>query len=92
MMTCFKKTLERFMADRRGSYAVIFALTIIPILIAIGAAIDLSQAYVAKQRLTSPLDAAGLAIGSMTGQTDAHIVTTAQPSSTILILSSAEKC
>lgn len=70
--------VRRWMRDRRGSYAVIFALTLIPILIAIGAAVDISQAYIVKQRLTRALDAAGLAVGGMTGQTTAQIQTTAQ--------------
>jgi Flp pilus assembly protein TadG len=69
---------RRWVADRRGSYAVIFALTLIPIMIAIGAAVDLSQAYVVKQRLTRALDAAGLAVGGATGQTPDQIQTMAQ--------------
>lgn len=64
--------------DTNGSYAVIFALAIVPILISIGAAIDLSQAYVAKQRLTSALDAAGLAVGGMSGQSAQAIQAAAQ--------------
>lgn len=69
---------RRWTSDRRGSYAVIFALTLIPILIAIGAAVDLSQAYIVKQRLARALDAAGLAVGGMSGQTTAQIQATAQ--------------
>ena len=61
----------RWARDKRGSYAVIFAISLVPILIAIGAAIDLSQAYMVKQRLTRALDAAGLAVGGVTGQTTA---------------------
>lgn len=70
--------LRRWRADRRGSYAVIFALALVPILIAIGAAVDVSKAYVVKQRLTRALDAAGLAVGGTTGMTTAQIQTTAQ--------------
>jgi len=50
----------------------------VPILIAIGAAVDLSQAYFVKQRLTRALDAAGLAVGGMTGLTTAQLQTVAQ--------------
>jgi Flp pilus assembly protein TadG len=69
---------RRWLRDRRGSYAVIFALTLIPVLIAIGAAVDISQAYIVKQRLTRALDAAGLAVGGATGLTSAQIQTMAQ--------------
>lgn len=66
------------MSDAHGSYAILFALSIIPVLIAIGAAIDISRAYVVKQRMTKALDAAGLAVAGMTGLTNAQIQTTAQ--------------
>ncbi|MCE9650597.1 MAG: VWA domain-containing protein [Parvibaculum sp.] len=69
---------RRWLRDRRGSYAVIFALTLIPVLIAIGAAVDISQAYIVKQRLTRALDAAGLAVGGATGLPAAQIQTMAQ--------------
>ncbi len=70
--------LRRWRVDRRGSYAVIFAIALVPILIAIGAAVDISKAYVVKQRLTRALDAAGLAVGGTTGMTTAQIQTMAQ--------------
>ena len=69
---------HRWKSDRSGSYAVIFAISLVPILIAIGAAVDLSQAYFVKQRLTRALDAAGLAVGGMTGLTTAQLQTVAQ--------------
>lgn len=69
---------RRWKSDRSGSYAVIFAISLVPILIAIGAAVDLSQAYFVKQRLTRALDAAGLAVGGMTGLTTAQLQTVAQ--------------
>ena len=68
----------RWARDKRGSYAVIFAISLVPILIAIGAAIDLSQAYMVKQRLTRALDAAGLAVGGVTGQSTSQIQALAQ--------------
>ncbi|MDO8290408.1 MAG: pilus assembly protein [Parvibaculum sp.] len=70
--------ISHWARDKRGSYAVIFAISLVPILIAIGAAIDLSQAYIVKQRLTRALDAAGLAVGGATGQTTEQIQTVAQ--------------
>lgn len=70
--------LRRWMSDTRGNYAIIFALTLVPILVAIGGAIDISQAYVVKQRLTRALDAAGLAVAGQTGLTTAQIQATVQ--------------
>ncbi|MGV8995704.1 MAG: vWA domain-containing protein [Parvibaculaceae bacterium] len=74
----FSAFLGRWTRDKRGSYAVIFAISLVPILIAIGGAIDLSQAYIVKQRLTRALDAAGLAVGGVTGQSTAQIQALAQ--------------
>ena len=53
--------LRRWFKDRRGSYTVIFALSLIPMLIAIGATMDYSLAYRAKARLSDAADAAALA-------------------------------
>lgn len=69
---------RRWSAAQRGSYLPIFAVLSIPVLIAIGAAVDLSQAYVVKQRMTKALDAAGLAVGGMTGMSNAQLQTAAQ--------------
>jgi Flp pilus assembly protein TadG len=70
--------LSRWLGNARGNYAIIFALALTPILIAIGGAVDLSQAYVVKQRMTRALDAAGLAVGGQSGMTTAQIQTMAQ--------------
>lgn len=77
-MTTLRMIFRRFAADRRGSYAVIFAIAIVPMLIAIGAAIDISQAFFVKQRMTKALDAAGLAIGGTVGLNNAQLQAMAQ--------------
>lgn len=77
-MKRLKSVLKLCSGNQRGSYAVIFALSLVPILIAIGAAVDLSQAYVVKQRLARALDAAGLAVGGQTGLTNAQLQQMAQ--------------
>lgn len=77
-MTQMRIFLRRFLSDRRGSYAIIFAIAIVPLLVAIGAAIDISQAYVVKQRMIKALDAAGLAVGGTTGLTTAQLQAMAQ--------------
>ena len=58
---------RRLLRDRRGAVAIYFVLTLIPLMVAVGAAVDISRAYVVKQRLCYALDAAGLAVGSSTG-------------------------
>jgi Flp pilus assembly protein TadG len=70
--------LSRWAGNAAGNYTIIFAIALVPILVAIGAAVDLSQAYVVKQRMTHALDAAGLAVASQTGLTTAQIQTAAQ--------------
>lgn len=59
--------LVRLHRDRRGVIAVIFALAIVPMIAAGGAAIDISRAYLVRQRLGFAVDAAGLAVGSSSG-------------------------
>ncbi|GAK45340.1 Flp pilus assembly protein TadG [Tepidicaulis marinus] len=63
------KRLRRFCGTfrkaSRGNVAIIFALALVPVLAGIAGAIDFSRAYIVRERLTSALDAAGLAIGSL---------------------------
>ena len=67
-----------FKRDKRGNFATIFALALIPILVAMGAAVDISRAYVVQSRLRSALDAAGLAVGTATGKTSTEVQNIAQ--------------
>lgn len=53
--------LRRWRNSQRGSYTIIFALSLVPMLIAIGATMDYSLAYRAKERLSDAADAAALA-------------------------------
>ncbi len=53
-----------FLTDRRGAVAIVFALALIPLCLAGGAAIDMGRAYLVKSRLGYALDAAGLAVGA----------------------------
>tara|TARA_B100000676_G_scaffold227875_1_gene225894 strand:+ start:2182 stop:3477 length:1296 start_codon:yes stop_codon:yes gene_type:complete len=54
----------RFLADQTGAVVIVFALSLIPLCMASGAAIDLGRAYLVKSRLGYALDAAGLAVGA----------------------------
>src|ERR1700704_1032938 len=56
-----------FLRGDRANVAVIFGLTAITIMGVAGAGIDLSRAVVARSRLASALDSAGLGVGSTNG-------------------------
>jgi hypothetical protein len=56
-----KRLFFRLQDDRRGAIAVTYALLIIPMIIAIGVALDFTFAYNAKDRMQGDLDAALLA-------------------------------
>ncbi len=53
--------LTRLIADRRGNIMYMVAAMLVPILITIGAGVDMSQAYMAKMRLQQACDAGVLA-------------------------------
>ena len=67
MRQALRGRLRALVRDRRGVAAVIFALALLPLVLAVGVAIDAGRAYLVKQRLSYALDAAGLAVGSSTG-------------------------
>lgn len=77
-MRPLKSLFRRFLADRRGNFAIMFALASIPIIIAAGAAVDISRAYIVENRLKAALDAAALAVGGATGKTQAQLEAIAQ--------------
>jgi Flp pilus assembly protein TadG len=56
-----KQHLSRFRRDRRGNVAAIFAITAIPLVSAIGCAVDYSLATRMKAKLQTAADAAGIA-------------------------------
>jgi Flp pilus assembly protein TadG len=63
--------LGRFRRDQRGNIAVIFALTLIPVLSSIGCAIDYSRATQLRGKLQAAIDAAS--IGSVSKTSPAFI-------------------
>ncbi|MCR4377033.1 MAG: pilus assembly protein [Rhodospirillales bacterium] len=63
--TSFLHLTQHFSANQRGAVAVLFALSVIPLMVMAGMAVDLSRAYLVKTRLSHALDSAGLAVGSM---------------------------
>jgi Flp pilus assembly protein TadG len=53
-----KSSVAAFMADRSGNFAVIFALTSIPIVMAVGLAVDYTRMLAVKSDMQNALDAA----------------------------------
>jgi Flp pilus assembly protein TadG len=60
------KTVRRLVADRSGNFALMFALSAIPVITAVGAAVDYSYALTAKTQLQQAADSA--AVGALAEQ------------------------
>lgn len=60
-MRSFSSLLNRFRRDQRGNIAVIFGIACIPLISAVGCAIDYSEATRMKAKLQSAADAAAVA-------------------------------
>ncbi len=63
-MRTFFGALRRFCSEKRGNVAMIFALALVPLLIAVGAGLDFARAVMVRANMTEALDGAGLAVGS----------------------------
>jgi len=61
MFAAQRALLARLRGDRRANVVVIFALTLVPVTVMAGAAVDLSRASQAKTNLQAAIDAAVLA-------------------------------
>jgi len=59
-----RRRLSSLRHDKRGVTAILFALLAIPLVLAVGMAVDLGIAYYMKTRLSYAVDAAALAVGS----------------------------
>jgi Flp pilus assembly protein TadG len=70
--------LRSFARDRAGNVAILFGIALIPILIGIGVAVDYGRALIVRERMVNAADAAGLAIGSWPGLSQADLTTKAQ--------------
>jgi Flp pilus assembly protein TadG len=67
--------LGRLIGRREGNTAIIFGLAAIPVAVSAGMAVDVTRAYMVKERLSAALDAASLAVGSEGGLTAAQLQT-----------------
>ena len=59
-------SIRKFAKDRKGAFAMQFALMVVPLCVCTGLAIDGGRAFLARYELASALDAAALAVGSTT--------------------------
>ncbi|HML91302.1 pilus assembly protein [Methyloceanibacter sp.] len=68
----------RFARDVRGNAAILFGLTIIPIILIVGVAVDYGRAVTVRSAMSDAADAAALAIGSWTNLTETELEKKAQ--------------
>src|SRR3972149_3290229 len=78
MFRASARSLRSFAHDAKGNVAILFGVTLIPILLGVGAAVDYGRALVVRERMSDAADAAALAIGSWPGLTQAELKTKAQ--------------
>lgn len=67
---------DRFAKDKRGNVAMMFAIAAIPVVGAVGAAVDYSHVSEVRSKLVDALDAGVLAVGSQPPMTDAQAFNT----------------
>jgi Flp pilus assembly protein TadG len=77
-MTALIARLRRFIKRREGNTAIIFGLAAIPVVVAAGMAVDVTRAYMVKERLSAALDAASLAAASEGSLNQAQMLTKLQ--------------
>ena len=72
--------IRRFLSDRRGNYALMTVITLVPLMGALALAIDYTDLLRQKQNTLNALDAAGIATAQqiVAGATDAAIKAYAQ--------------
>ncbi len=77
-MSNIRKTFSRFWNNERGDTAIMFALSIIPFMLAAGAGIDYAQYSNAKTHLQAALDSAALAGAAAAGKSNSERATIAE--------------
>lgn len=69
-------SIRKFIADRKGAFAIQFALMVVPLTVCTGLAVDGGRAFLARYELAQALDAAALAVGSTSSTTTQENLTT----------------
>lgn len=72
-VTHIKMIIERFLADQRGTTAVMFALLAVPLMFAVGLSIDFARAFQYREKM---LQTAEAALGSAIGGSNARSMDT----------------
>jgi len=62
--------LSRFTSDKRANVGIIFGIILLPLMIAMGSAVDYSRAYTKQKSLATAVDTAVLAGGVFSEQTE----------------------
>lgn len=82
MMRTLKSSLRtlraRFLNSNSGNVAMIYGLALLPMMAAVGSAVDVTRAMVVKMRLGEALDAAGLSVAGTVGMSEAEMTAKAQ--------------
>jgi Flp pilus assembly protein TadG len=78
ILTKIQRTIATFLKENNGASAVLIAFLAMPIMGAVGLSVDLGRAYVLKSKLSTALDAAGLAAGRVIFDDDATVLADAQ--------------
>ncbi len=78
MVSASEGRLRKFARDARGNVAILFGLTLIPLMLGIGVAVDYGRALIVHERMQQAADAAGLAVGSWVGLSQDEQKTKAQ--------------
>src|SRR5690242_2954507 len=73
-MRALNRLFSRFFRDRRGNISMIFGLTVVPLVVAVGTGVDYSLAARMKAKLQSAADAA--AVGSISDNSPGYLAAT----------------
>jgi Flp pilus assembly protein TadG len=78
MIGAFARGLRNFGDNTRGNVAILFGIALVPILLAVGIAVDYGRALIVRERMAEAADSAALAIGSWQGKSEAELKERAQ--------------
>ena len=77
-MSRIAATVRSFLRSRHGNVAMMFAIALIPLMIAAAAGMDFTRGMMVRRQMSEALDAAALAIGSSSGLTQTSAQALAQ--------------